>query len=1432
MKKSLDRLLCIALGIIFALAFAASATAETAADTITSDIIAGIDHSSIVVDGSSTFFSSTMSDGTVVRFEGTDISIDLSGIIMKPEGKITSLDSVGSIYTYYVSIQDGDQAPLSEQWLDVGYAYTNSAENLSFDRADHIYADTLMGYPVAAWNEDAAMPMAEFVPNFVFVKAASGNTMDMTLTCLAIEYNPAEKFTPIEIPRQALPDYFINFEEFFENTNAISEEAPVEISEEPFVEISELANEYSESQEIGEAPVENTPVAAEPAESSMIYSDIIAGIDPSSVFDEDGATFFSSIMSDGTEVRFEGTNISVDADGINITPESTVTSLDAVGQIHLYQASVKNGEEAPISEQYLDVGYGYTLSPDFLNMGRASDIFTEAIYGSPAIAWNQGATISMDEYLPNFVFFAGSGASTQSFTLTSLTIGYDPSKLYTNIETQKETLPDYVYTALTAEVEVIEYAAEAEPVSDDFIDINTLAEMKMAETGGIYSDIIAGIDLNSIWYEGDTTFFSSIMSNGSVIRFEGTNISVDEDGLTLNPESRITALDAIGTIYLYRATIKDGSTDPVRSQNLNVGGGYSFDPEITSVDRADELSANGTSGLSAADWNNDCMASMIQYQPNFVFFDAAPQNTLAITLTSLTVGYDPSEKYTDSSYVEEYLTGYFHEHTGGAPSGNTETKPALETAETDYAEGELLEGDISDIEMAKPSAITSDIVAGLDRNSISVDGDTTFFSSVMSDGSVVRFEGKNISITADGIAMNPSSSITSLDAVGKIFQYSGNVRNQDEAPASEQWIGFGYGYTFSADKTSVEHASDIFTSSGYTNQAFMLEPDYTVSVAFHQPNFIYIDAKEFNTAAFTLTSLSIGYNPEEKVTAITDMDLYAYRYGYYMEGEPYNFAKEDKADEASGDYDFYLQLKLEVMDEYGIDDLGKNENWVWFLPNDFYEVGDLKNAEGNVLDKQTARVHAGTTLDVTVGDYSFTLELPMADLYEGAQTLNEARPYSTQSAVGEKHTLVVPIVWADQTGLVSDELYAHYQKALGKLIDGQGTPTSDLTDADDDFFSLTEYFDTASYGQLEISSFMTDWYYTDKTFTGDYEYIFPEVEFADEVLQWVKETYPDTDWTQFDQDGDGCVDAMIFISVGLSQDGSYMPASFGGAVHSTGNSYGKRAGTQQDPQANCFLTVNHAFLMEDTINTLIHEFSHNFGLNDYYDASYSGGVDAVGQYDMESSNVGDWNAYSKLAVGWMDPQIVSGLASGESIDLTIGSSALTDDMIILPAAGTQYSGPFGEYVMIDLFSPDGVNAYDAAEYGLENTVGVRISHVNANMRSTTESDGAIGDVQDNGNIIGTELYTNVYDDTFGFYNVEVIQAGGVNTFTDLNNLRSALSAEDLFQAGDTFTAEEYDQFFYQGRMDNGMALGYRVEIIRIDTDDDGHPSATIRITAE
>ena len=293
----------------------------------------------------------------------------------------------------------------------------------------------------------------------------------------------------------------------------------------------------------------------------------------------------------------------------------------------------------------------------------------------------------------------------------------------------------------------------------------------------------------------------------------------------------------------------------------------------------------------------------------------------------------------------------------------------------------------------------------------------------------------------------------------------------------------------------------------------------------------------------------------------------------------------------------------------------------------------------------------------------------------------------------------------------------------------------------------------------------------------------------------------------------------------MSSSDGFTMASFGAACDYR-CTYGKEyAWTADRPCVNRVLNINSEFLGGNSYNTLIHEFGHGFGLIDYYDVTYSG-INAVGGYDMQSDSYGDWNAYSKYAVGWIEPEVIKGLKKGESKDIEIGAFADTGDAIVIPIAGDELNPPFSEYMMVDLYTSTGVNKYDSIKYGINDFEGVRIYHVDAKMERRDFQNSDYPNIEPTP--IGTIHFANDYKSD-GRFNIELIQAGTKNTFTDKGKLRNKVSREDFFQAGDKFTMEKYSEFFKDGLMDFGDEFGYEIEVISI-TGTGSNAKAKIRIT--
>ena len=149
---------------------------------------------------------------------------------------------------------------------------------------------------------------------------------------------------------------------------------------------------------------------------------------------------------------------------------------------------------------------------------------------------------------------------------------------------------------------------------------------------------------------------------------------------------------------------------------------------------------------------------------------------------------------------------------------------------------------------------------------------------------------------------------------------------------------------------------------------------------------------------------------------------------------------------------------------------------------------------------------------------------------------------------------------------------------------------------------------------------------------------------------------------------------------------------------------------------------------------------------------------------MMDYNVGDHNAYSKLLLGWISPYIVNG--ENANIDLTPFQKN-GDVVIIFKELKNTF---FDEYLIIDFFTPDGLNQASSGEFGMFTKSGIRIYHVNSTLNSPSDCYS----------IFELTLYNNSYTSK---RLISLIEADGKN---DINKNKYS-SDSDLFYVGDSYT---------------------------------------------
>lgn len=374
-------------------------------------------------------------------------------------------------------------------------------------------------------------------------------------------------------------------------------------------------------------------------------------------------------------------------------------------------------------------------------------------------------------------------------------------------------------------------------------------------------------------------------------------------------------------------------------------------------------------------------------------------------------------------------------------------------------------------------------------------------------------------------------------------------------------------------------------------------------------------------------------------------------------------------------------------------------------------------------------------------------------------------------SIGNPKVLVIPIEFSNckaPTDMVSN---------LEKAFFG--------TSSDTGWESLKSYYYKSSYGKLEISGTVLAPYNTGKT-TSYYDNLYSQYlkdlekyelgktdEYPDcveySIIKEVLEYYDNQiNYNDYDYNNDGCIDSIYLVyTYEYSEDSDSFWWAYTNEYLTDDYEY------YDDVEADFYMFMSYEFFFDKlnnetvTLNaeTVIHETGHLLGLDDYYDYDSTVGPDGgIGGGDMMDYNVGDHNAYSKLLLGWINPYVVSGTTS----TITLNSFGSTGDAVIV---FKQYEGSFfGEYYIIDFYTPDGLNEQCAGDRGLFATSGIRIYHIDSTLNSP----------EDCWSIFELTKCNNSYTEHLL---IKLVEADG------RNDIESGGYSEDsdLFSVGDTFS---------------------------------------------
>ena len=255
---------------------------------------------------------------------------------------------------------------------------------------------------------------------------------------------------------------------------------------------------------------------------------------------------------------------------------------------------------------------------------------------------------------------------------------------------------------------------------------------------------------------------------------------------------------------------------------------------------------------------------------------------------------------------------------------------------------------------------------------------------------------------------------------------------------------------------------------------------------------------------------------------------------------------------------------------------------------------------------------------------------------------------ATVPSTGEVHLLAIPV----EIGGYS--FSANFRTDLDHVLNGQGKTDTGYWE------SLASFYEESSYGNLHLSFDIADTYDCGYTASelADYDTKNGTPAASEKVLNEAVENIASVKGAdylkQFDNDGDGWLDGVILIYSCPNYSASTKIYNID--KNNTFWAYTYWASNDPNtarPTANTYFWCSYDFLYEAVnspkvdAHTLIHEFGHMMGLDDYYGmynvkGNQVSGYNPAGGSIMEDENICDHDAFSKYALGWLKPYVVTG----------------------------------------------------------------------------------------------------------------------------------------------------------------------------------------------
>ena len=458
--------------------------------------------------------------------------------------------------------------------------------------------------------------------------------------------------------------------------------------------------------------------------------------------------------------------------------------------------------------------------------------------------------------------------------------------------------------------------------------------------------------------------------------------------------------------------------------------------------------------------------------------------------------------------------------------------------------------------------------------------------------------------------------------------------------------------------------------------------------------------------------------------------------------------------------------------------------------------------------------------------------------------INESAHSPITPSTGDVNILVVPVNF-DLNDIRQYERSSYIDFNDGdylEVMEYTFNGTSSLDGANPYWESVSSYYEKSSYKNLHFNFEITDpftpemsasEFLSKEDLTSSSSSVGGSQALITDILErgLTKNDVPiDIFDSKYDRNEDGYIDGMWLIYNVI--DGDLVSSESQPFWAYTTNYLAKATDTETGEikivgtrYANCALS----FLYDDSTlgydaHTIIHETGHMLGLDDYYSYDNSGNYGYLGGIDMMDLNIGDHSAFSKYALGWIEPTVIY----KNDTTITLKPFEDTGEALIIPSSYYNDSA-FSEYLILEYETPTGLNELDATKkyrnaYPLAFSNGLAIYHVDARLIKheiqngyytcsdyLSESESTVPEVEVHGSredvyLVGnsnTPSYNGISDD---YALVRLISKERTLYSENPKTSRVGSTRRDLYQAGDSFGTDQVDMFFSHNTFNNGTPI--------------------------